>query len=202
MPRLLEEAKCALTQSQARRPARPEKSWHGGRWRRHVSSRSKKTNLEFAASHPASTEVRGTQVLQTAPSCSSCRQRADPDRRAGGWTRGRTHDHHAGRAEVRCGRRGGSGIGGLHRSTPACFARRVTQLQRRIIGSLHDRGRMRMRRERENRVGTDDLLTDQSARASRGGGLSCAKVNVMAILAAYHRNKPTCFALRSITHAY
>ena len=86
--------------------------------------------------------------MQTASSCSSCRQRADPNRRAGGWTRGRTHDHDTGRAEVRCGRRGGSGIGGLHPRLSRRRARRVTQLQRRIVASLHDRGRMRMRRER------------------------------------------------------
>ena len=46
-------------------------------------------------------------------SVSRCRRPGMPDRRAGGRTRGRTHDHHAGRAEVSRGARGRSSFCGL-----------------------------------------------------------------------------------------
>ena len=45
---------------------------------------------------------------------SGFRRRGMVDRCAGGCTRGKTHDHHAGRSEeMRCGVRGGSGIWGV-----------------------------------------------------------------------------------------
>ena len=67
------------------------------------------------------------------------------DRRAGGWARGKTHDHHAGRSEVRCGVRGGSGIWGLRSQRAVTTPSKCPGIQRfRLIAvfvrtrSVHD----------------------------------------------------------------
>ena len=55
-------------------------------------------------------EATASFTLSRASFGSRCRRRGMVDRRAGGLARGKTHDHHAGRSEVRCGVRANSAI--------------------------------------------------------------------------------------------